>query len=601
MIALAALAPAALMADVASLPVKTVNGKSYHYYEVQPRETIYSLVRQLGITTEELYRTNPSVRDGLKAYSVLLFPVGDAVSAPTSSAATHKVAKGETIYGISKKYGVTKDQLFEWNPKALDGLKAGQVIYVSDPNAAAQNRTEATPLPTTSPIPTPAPAPATETIPYKVRKGETFYSIARANDLTPAELEAVNPGIGAVRQGDTIQIPVRSGNTRNENDVRPNEQSLPTEVVSSDSTATTEATDPAYTRPSIDIALMLPLMTSQSNRPKESALFTEYLKGFLMAVDSLRNEGTPINITVVDTHGSADSVRTALSDGRLAKCSLIVAPDSEPQLKMLAEYGRTNNVYIFNPFVVKDDSYLSNPFMMQANIPQHEMYEKAIDGIITRYAAYKPVFLNRLEGAADKSAFITAMKRRFKEAGIEFTDLPYDTRLSRSDLNTLAPGRPLLFIPTSGRQAEANKIFPALIDYKDAGNDIVVFGFPEWTTFRGETLANMHSLEAVVYSRFVTDPSENLSKDVDERFRYWYGNRMSNVLPRQGLLGFDNGMYLIRAMLANGSDFSQPVTVDDGVQNGYNFIKPEGAPGLVNDVLYFIKFESNGSIDRTRL
>ncbi|MDE5836801.1 MAG: LysM peptidoglycan-binding domain-containing protein, partial [Paramuribaculum sp.] len=78
-----------------ALPVKMVNGLSYHYYTVESKETIYSICRKLDISQEELVRLNPSVEDGLKSGQTLYFPM--KLNNVTSR--VHTVKKKETLYG----------------------------------------------------------------------------------------------------------------------------------------------------------------------------------------------------------------------------------------------------------------------------------------------------------------------------------------------------------------------------------------------------------------------------------------------------------------------------------------------------------------------
>lgn len=97
----------ALHAAVKDLPVKKVNGRMYHYYEVPAKETVYSLCYKLDITKDEMIRHNPSVADGLRAGMTLFFPVDEGTdtrtsgtAAPTSASApgrviSHHVQKGK--------------------------------------------------------------------------------------------------------------------------------------------------------------------------------------------------------------------------------------------------------------------------------------------------------------------------------------------------------------------------------------------------------------------------------------------------------------------------------------------------------------------------
>ena len=111
------------------LPKRLVNGKEYYYYEVKNKETIYGICRDLGITKAQLVKFNPSVADGLRSGVTLYFPVDEMDNAVTestpkakpetapahqtvsnSSSNIHLVQKGETIYGISRHYGMTQDE-----------------------------------------------------------------------------------------------------------------------------------------------------------------------------------------------------------------------------------------------------------------------------------------------------------------------------------------------------------------------------------------------------------------------------------------------------------------------------------------------------------
>ncbi|MDE6262142.1 MAG: LysM peptidoglycan-binding domain-containing protein, partial [Muribaculaceae bacterium] len=69
--AVTALSAAAFTLD---LPIETINGIEYYVYRVAPKETVYSITRKLGITRDQLIQANPAVADGLRAGETLLFP-----------------------------------------------------------------------------------------------------------------------------------------------------------------------------------------------------------------------------------------------------------------------------------------------------------------------------------------------------------------------------------------------------------------------------------------------------------------------------------------------------------------------------------------------
>ncbi|MDE6377241.1 MAG: hypothetical protein K2K72_00680, partial [Duncaniella sp.] len=347
----------------------------------------------------------------------------------------------------------------------------------------------------------------------------------------------------------------------------------------------------------ISIAVMLPFMLNEENISKNAARYTEFYKGFLLAADSLRNCGTPINITAYDTEGSVLKIREALSDSAFRRHNMVLAPDNSAQLAVLAEYGRNYGVKVMNTFLVKDDSHLTNPAVMQANLPSQLMYRKVIDALLERLVYSTPVFLNMSGEKGDKADFIAELKKALEAKGQTYMDIAVDNRLTASQLQALPADGNYMFIPESSRQADLNRLMPAIIEWRDQTltPTVRLFGYPEWTTFRGETLQNMHNLNTIVFSRFYTDEDAWATRGVDANFRKWFGCRMENAVPRQGLMGFDLGMFVI-PYLRNGASSGY-----DGVQNGYFFTDATDGAGVYNQALYFINFRPGSSTDKTRL
>ena len=581
----------ALHAAVKDLPVKTVNGRLYHYYEVPAKETVYSLCYKLDISKDEMIRHNPSVADGLRASMTLFFPVEESVetavqpSAAQGRVISHHVQKGETIFGIAHKYGVNTEAVIEQNPVLKNGLKAGQTIQITVSGSVVEPKV-AEPAPVQ-----PSPKQTAGVKGYIVKKKETFYSIAVANGLSVAALEAANPGVTSLKEGQVLNIPVRE---------------VPAEIVADASAAPTgdksvaeaaaDSVTVASADKSVSLAVMLPFMLNEESPSKNACRYTEFYKGLLLAVDSLRNNGTPIHVTAYDTEGSVLKVREALTDSTFRRHNAIIAPDNSAQMAILAEYGKNNNVKVVNTFIVRDDSYLTNPDMVQANLPSQLMYRKAIDALMERFENATPVFLNIKGTTGDKADFVGELRKSLDAKGKTYMEVEADGRLTVADLKPLPADGSYVFVPATGRQADLNKLMPGIIEWRDQAvtPTVQLFGYPEWTTFRGETLENMHNLNTTVYSRFYTDEESTRTKDIDARYKQWYGARMENAVPRLGLLGFDTGMFVIPYMLNGGDKY-------DGVQNGYYLVRSGENGGAYNDALYFVTFRPGNVTDKTRI
>lgn len=104
-------------AQVDNLPRKNVNGASYFYYEVQPKETVYSISRKLGISSAEIQRLNPSVADGLKAGQVLYFPVGVMFWRVPILSRTRRLCMASANYTVCQR------------PNSLNGIRRRKMAY----------------------------------------------------------------------------------------------------------------------------------------------------------------------------------------------------------------------------------------------------------------------------------------------------------------------------------------------------------------------------------------------------------------------------------------------------------------------------------------
>lgn len=592
----AAVAPA--MAGIDDLPVTTVGGRSYHYYDVEPKQTIYSICRDLGISKAQLLEANPEVAEkGVKAYQRLLFPV--AGSTPD----IHVVGERETIYGIASRYGLTPSQLDAWNPGIRDGIRKGDRLIVSDPSANGGAVSE---VATSAPQQSSGAAP----VEYVVKDKETFYSIAHSHGISVGDLEAANPEVTLLRPGMKLVIPAAGSAASAPAATPSNVVTLPTPsrpemptMQPSNPPVAVEAPAEVAEASAVNIAVVLPFMLNDSERNRRADLITEFYKGFLLAVDSLRHSDKPIHIQTYDTEGDAATLRSIMARPELAEAQVIIAPDNAAHLESLAAYGADHGIDVLNLFVVADGSYVRTPHLYQATIPHDAMYSSAIEAMTRHFAeGYKPVILSATEGSADKQPFVDQLTSALRRAGIDYATIDYNGILGLDDLASLDRDGRYAFIPTSSRQADLNRVLPALIELKGAmsGYDPVrLYGYPEWTTFRGETLTNMHTVNTYVYSRFFTSPEDPWAKRVEDAYERWYGQPMAAAVPRQGLLGFDTGMFLIPALAKEGSIADAPVY--HGVQNAFRFIRPAGVSGQVNDDLYFVNFRPSGLTDRISL
>jgi len=169
-----------------------------------------------NVTVEELQDLNPELRRTTTPMSThqLKVPVGTA--APIEVGLTkadslfrtfrfHTVKKGETVASVARKYSVSSAALRDAN-----GL--------SDKARISVRQTLAIPAPSTTALPAaPSAKPASTTAKaattgaprmYRVRPGDTLFSIARQFSTTVAQLKQMNGLAGdSIKVGDQLRVP----------------------------------------------------------------------------------------------------------------------------------------------------------------------------------------------------------------------------------------------------------------------------------------------------------------------------------------------------------------------------------------------------------
>jgi len=436
---------------------------------------------------------------------------------------------------------------------------------------------------------------------YKVKKGESVYGVSKHLGLSRDVIVQYNPqAADGLKKNMKLYFPLE--------DFGPTAE---TELVESDSLGVEEPEQivPAATS---SIAVMLPFGFGKDEPSKLNSLCLDFYKGFLIGADTLCNRsGKLIEIRAFDTEGGVDCVRHLLeTDTFIERASVIIAPDAPAELSSIASVAAGRGNYVLNLFNIRDTLQHVNPFVIQANIPQHAMYDLAERALAARFEGYTPVILRNTAGRNEKEAFTSYVASCYRQRGVEPIFIEYDGTLKAAELNALSVdmGQKFVVIPSSGTLAEFNKMAYVLHNWRErvrvVGIDnpelesvpgVEVFGYPDWTAFRGDALDLLHRLDATIYSRFLDNFNGFQAQGVAQAFKRWYGEAMIESVPMQALLGFDSACCIIKNLRANDGAFdpSYPA-VYDGVQSSFRFER-EGEGGFVNSSLYIIKFASSGS------
>ncbi len=117
----------------------------YDYYYVEKGDTKFGLSQKFNVSIAELESINPNMVPTLLADTQIRVPkVTTTNITNTEGLKTHYVQKGETLYGIARMYGITLDQLIDANLDRLGNvLLAGQTLVIPDYAAPASAQAQA--------------------------------------------------------------------------------------------------------------------------------------------------------------------------------------------------------------------------------------------------------------------------------------------------------------------------------------------------------------------------------------------------------------------------------------------------------------------------
>jgi len=111
---------------------RQIDESKYTYYEVKPKEGKWRVAYDHGITMDELERLNPEIKNQtLKIGQKLVVPKFLTTNAPKRDDEHYiyyEVQPKETMYSLSKRFGISIDEMLSLNPELKEGLKAGQTI-----------------------------------------------------------------------------------------------------------------------------------------------------------------------------------------------------------------------------------------------------------------------------------------------------------------------------------------------------------------------------------------------------------------------------------------------------------------------------------------
>ena len=571
-------------------------------HEVKQGETLYGLAKSYGTTIDELIAVNPGSENGIKIGQKLMIPssrtneraavdadkqVHDAFSqnsvqiAPLGSDPVYQIINdGEDIYTIAKHYNTSIESILINNPGLKpDEYVAGTKIKVV-PNTAVPFNYERV---------------GRRNYKYEVKRGETYASIATDNGISEAELKAANPDLNKVKKGKTIILP------------KPY-----TEQVTGDMATIPVEELRAYYQTRIqdlyenlvakrlenevNIALVLPFQLHKSAPPKQAYLYTDYYKGFLLAMDSVsRITNRHINIKVYDTQHNLNVTDSILALPELKSMNMIIAPSEPQQLARINAFGKANGVPVMNCFTTKNEDYLDNPYVYQVNTPTNEMMHDVMKWFDEQFKGYNVVFLNA-SSESDKEMF-EHMRTHINRKKYPTATINVSGDLTYNDIsNQMNPGSKYVFIPSSGDKALVKKYIKALKQVKNErfDCDLSLIAYPEYVLYLKDYQTDLQDVDTYMFTRFFNAKGFR-TRDLEAAYKTNFGGEPLSAVPNMAIYGYDTGMYLLKSLGVDGI-IDEETPLYKGIQTSFRWERGDNWRGYTNQAIEVVHFSTDHQI-----
>lgn len=346
-------------------------------HEVVAKETLYGIEKRYGVSDQDLKKANPSIeKEGLQIGQILVIPSKNsskAAAAVQEKVVYHDVLAKETKYSIAKQYGISIEELEKRNPEIVANLPIGYRLMIkgSAPKVVksveqVESKKE---ILKTNTLKTSA---AIDYADYEVKPKETLYSLSKMFGLSQEELVALNPQLKeGVEIGMILRVPSKALVTTN---VKKEYVSLSKKI-----------TDGSRKR----MVLLLPFnvskieedtVNSTTERLKKDKFLNmtlDFYSGALMAIDSAKVLGLPVDVEIYDSEETKNSSNVAaiVRDNKLELADAVVGPFYQSNAETAAQLLSASNVPVISP-LSKD---VGNPYAnLFQTIPTVEMVRNTV-------------------------------------------------------------------------------------------------------------------------------------------------------------------------------------------------------------------------------
>ena len=513
----------AAMATEPSKVIVKYQDKKYYVHTVADGDTLYSLSKTYGVSQEIIIRVNgmesADIVLGTKVYVPCIEGrvMQDNEGAEEVTEGKHVVSAGETLYSLSRKYGMTEEQLLEMNGlKSHTDIKAGMTL--------------------------------------KVRMNKSSNAKAKSD--------------GDARNGTASSRKQNDGNMYQGSDERASAESLTAANISQELADAKQVADSAVPEPALEedalfavvapstvlqVTLVLPFHVK--GEVKENMV--DFYRGVLLAMEDLKRDGYSIELSVFDTRSSASNIADIVNfEPGFMDAQLIIGPVHEGDLRHVLSHDEANDVPVVTP--LSDMESLQSPVLFQLQAEERHRYDKLselFDGsreVVTIYAGS-----NDWDYATEVLSKCDTLQRRGLNYVFDRESFFYDRAADGSngeEVNfeeLMRSPEKRLFVVVASNEIDVDRILTTISSTKAsiAGRGL---SYGDYTVLGNRKWLNMKNIDRQsFFKNSVVFVVPYHAKRNDEAIRYFDGRYIAayGTLPSMfSYRGYDAAMIFCRKM-----------------------------------------------------
>jgi LysM repeat protein len=550
-----------------------IDGKKYFIHTVRKSETLYSIAKAYNVTVADITVVNPGAVVEIQVNQVLRIPSVETTKNDNNprkieNQISHVVMKGQTLYSISRIYGISVSDIKRLNPEIVsDTLHIDQVIQIPENlNKEEPNKTEES---------------RSGFIQHKVEEKETLYSLSRQYKVSQDSILKANEEVAknGLKAGQIIFIPPALPQIAAEpKDSVIEKKSNPT---TENRTINCDSVTETIKNKNVTIALLLPFFSSgtydsdqesvdDSKSDEKSQIkqtdeflpmsinFIEFYQGVLLALENFKRKGIQVNLNVFDTEKGISKLDAIIKSKEFQQSNFIIGPVFPEQIKVIADYSGRNGIYMISPISSNNELLAENPFLIQVN-PGNNIEAQANIRFLNPDTSKRIFVIYNSKSDNPEKYQYNSFKELLKGSNLTYNEVTiFDNDFStlKTELDSLrenivlSPVSDEIFISSMLSILESNLI-------KDR---ITVIGMSEWTNYPNIDLNYFFDLQFIYHSPFYLDYENKNVKDILARYYSYFGTepgRNSKYGFNYCMLGYDIANYFTEAYMIYGKEFTQ--------------------------------------------